>query len=72
MPFPYRKKHPRLTIADILRGCDPDRIQSVGLMQVIPLVSDPEDTRIQPPIDAIVSTANLDPSNGCPAMSLAL
>ena len=38
MPFPYRKKHPRLTISDILRGCDPARIQSVGLMQVIPLM----------------------------------
>ncbi|MHC4940138.1 MAG: ARPP-1 family domain-containing protein [Planctomycetota bacterium] len=57
MPFPFRNQPERLTIAEILRGCEPGRIQSVGLMQVIPLVSDLGDDRIQPPIDAIVSTA---------------
>ncbi|MHC4955111.1 MAG: ARPP-1 family domain-containing protein [Planctomycetota bacterium] len=56
MPFPFRNKHRPLTIAQILRGCEAGRIQSVGLMQVIPLVSDAQDERIQPPVDAIVST----------------
>lgn len=29
-----------ITIAEMLRGCEPGRIQSVGFMQVIPLISD--------------------------------
>ena len=47
---------PTLTIREILRGCTTGRMQSVGIMQVIPLVSDIEDTRIVPPEEAVVST----------------
>ena len=56
MPFPYRNKPPHLTIAEILRGCEPGPIQSVGLMQVIPLIGEDAGVDIQPPLDAIVST----------------
>lgn len=34
------------TLADVLRGCSPGRLQSVGLMQIIPLVSNETEERI--------------------------
>lgn len=52
----WGRKSPPLTIQEILRGCAPGRMQSVGLMQVIPLTSDIEDARILPPEEAVVST----------------
>jgi len=54
--FRFRNNPP--TIADILRGCEAGRMQSVGLMQVIPLLSELEETRIDPPVEAVVSTSN--------------
>lgn len=52
----WGRKPPPLTIKEILRGCTPGRMQSVGIMQVIPLASDLEDARILPPEEAVVST----------------
>jgi hypothetical protein len=52
----WGRKPPPLTIQEILRGCTPGRMQSVGVMQVIPLASDLEDARILPPDEAVVST----------------
>jgi hypothetical protein len=46
-----------LTIRDLLRGCTPGRLQSVGAMQVVPLCSQLEDERFVPPTEALVSTA---------------
>ena len=48
----------KIKIRDILRGCEPARIQSVGHMQVIPLLSDLTDNRFSPPNSAKVSTSN--------------
>jgi hypothetical protein len=31
-----------LTVAEILRGMNPGRLQTVGVMQVIPLIGDPD------------------------------
>lgn len=45
-----------MKIGDILHGCKPVKIQSVGYMQVIPLISDLEDDRFISPKRAIVST----------------
>ena len=45
-----------MTVADMLRGCTAGRIQSVGCMQVIPLVSDISDDRFAAPDEAEVST----------------
>lgn len=45
-----------MTVADMLRGCTAGRVQSVGCMQVIPLVSDISDDRFSAPDDAEVST----------------
>lgn len=56
VPRFWGRKPPPLTIKEILRGCTPGRLQSVGLMQVIPLLSDIEDTNILPPEEAKVST----------------
>jgi hypothetical protein len=44
-------------VRDLLRGCTPGRLQSVGNMQVVPLCSDLEDERFVPPTEALVSTA---------------
>jgi hypothetical protein len=43
-------------IRDLLRGCEPGRLQSVGLMQVIPLTSDLCDDRFVSPEQACVAT----------------
>jgi hypothetical protein len=45
-----------LTIREVLRGCEVGRMQSVGIMQVIPLLSDLEDERFVSPAQALVST----------------
>ncbi len=47
-----------ITITDLLRGVAIGRIQSVGYMQVIPLISDLVDDRFISPKDALVSTSN--------------
>ena len=41
-----------MTLAEVLRGASPGRIQSVGYMQVIPLVSDLSDNRFVSPVEA--------------------
>jgi len=58
MVFRNRKKTTR--VADVLHGCTPGRIQSVGYMQVIPLVSELSDDRFVSPIEgeAEVFTSN--------------
>ena len=45
-----------LTVRGVLRGCEVGRMQSVGIMQVIPLLSDLEDERFVSPAEALVST----------------
>lgn len=45
-----------LTIREVLRGCEVGRMQSVGIMQVIPLLSELEDERFVSPAQALVST----------------
>ncbi len=49
-----------ITLAEVLRGANPGRIQSVGYMQVIPLLSDLSDGRfVSPPqVNAGVSTSD--------------
>jgi hypothetical protein len=44
-----------MKIEDILRGCEPGRLQSVGHMQVLPLLSDLVDDRFVSPINTKVS-----------------
>lgn len=47
-----------ITIAEVLRGVTPGRIQSVGYMQIIPLISDLVDDSIAPPDNLLTSTSN--------------
>lgn len=57
----FRNRNNRtIQIRDVLHGCTPDRIQSVGYMQVIPLVSDLSDNRFVSPVEgeADVFTTN--------------
>ncbi|MCP4783288.1 MAG: hypothetical protein GY903_00375 [Fuerstiella sp.] len=49
MVFGNRQK--KMTLANVLHGCTPGRIQSVGYMQVIPLVSDLSDCRFVSPVE---------------------
>lgn len=44
-------------IGELVRGCAPGRLQSVGAMQVVPLVSAYHDDRFAPPTEARVGTA---------------
>ena len=44
-------------ISDLVRDCIPGRIQSVGPMQVVPLVSDFSDDRFAPPTEARIGTS---------------
>ncbi len=46
-----------MNVKDLLKGCTIGRIQSVGYMQMIPLISDLVDDSIAPP-DFLVSTQN--------------
>ncbi len=48
----------KVTITKVLSGCTPGKLQSVGLMQIIPLTSDHSDDKFASPVDAIVSTSN--------------
>lgn len=47
----FRKRQETIRLADVLHGCTPGRIQSVGYMQVIPLVSDLSDNRFVSPVE---------------------
>lgn len=57
-----RKKNAntRIEVREVLRGCEAGRLQSVGYMQVIPLVSDLNDDRFVSPVqcDADVYTTS--------------
>jgi hypothetical protein len=46
-----------IKIRELLRGCTPGRLQSVGNMQVVPLCGQMEDDRFVPPTQALISTA---------------
>jgi hypothetical protein len=46
-----------IEVRDLLRGCTPGRLQSVGNMQVLPLLSELQDERFVAPDVALVSTA---------------
>ena len=45
-------------LADLLRGCTAGRAQTVGVMQVIPLISEVNDERFAPPQNLRVSNRN--------------
>ncbi len=47
----FRNRQKTIRVADVLHGCTPGRIQSVGYMQVIPLVSELSDDRFVSPVD---------------------
>jgi hypothetical protein len=47
----FRNRQKMMSLADVLHGCTPGRIQSVGYMQVIPLVSDLSDSRFVSPVE---------------------
>lgn len=47
----FLDRHQTIRVADVLHGCTPGRIQSVGYMQVIPLVSDLSDDRFVSPVE---------------------
>ena len=61
--FRKRKKNTstRIEVRDVLRGCEAGRLQSVGYMEVIPLVSDLNDDRFVSPVqcDADVYTTKI-------------
>ncbi|MBN9122286.1 MAG: hypothetical protein J0I06_24630 [Planctomycetes bacterium] len=46
-----------VTVGELVRDCAPGRVQSVGTMQVVPLVSDFGDDRFAPPTEARVGTS---------------
>lgn len=46
-----------VTVGELVRGCEPGRVQSVGSMQVVPLVSEFGDDRFAPPTEARVGTS---------------
>ena len=47
----FRNRQKAIRVADVLHGCTPGRIQSVGYMQVIPLVSELSDDRFVSPVE---------------------
>lgn len=47
----FRNRQKAIRVADVLHGCTPGRIQSVGSMQVIPLVSELSDDRFVSPVE---------------------
>ena len=47
----FRNRRKTVRVADVLHGCSPGRIQSVGYMQVIPLVSELSDDRFVSPVE---------------------
>lgn len=47
----FRNRQKTIRVADVLQGCTPGRIQSVGYMQIIPLVSELSDDRFVSPVE---------------------
>ena len=47
----FRNRQKTIRLADVLHGCAPGRIQNVGYMQVIPLVSELSDDRFVSPVE---------------------
>lgn len=47
-----------ITLAHVLAGCDTGEVQTAGLLQVIPLISEIQDNRFGPVHKALVSTTN--------------
>ncbi len=47
----FRNRQTTIRVTDVLHGCTPGRIQSVGYMQVIPLVSELSDDRFVSPVE---------------------
>jgi hypothetical protein len=47
----FRNRQKTIRVADVLHGSAPGRIQSVGYMQVIPLVSELSDDRFVSPVE---------------------
>lgn len=47
----FQNQQKTIRIAEVLHGCTPGRIQSVGYMQVVPLVSELSDDRFVSPVD---------------------
>ncbi len=47
----FRNRQKTIRVADVLHGCTPGRIQSVGYMQVIPLLSELSDGRFVSPVE---------------------
>lgn len=47
----FRNRTRKIRLTDVLHGCTPGRIQSVGYMQVIPLVSNLSDERFVSPVE---------------------
>lgn len=47
----FRSQKKTIRIAEVLHGCTPGRIQSVGYMQVVPLVSELSDDRFVSPVN---------------------
>jgi hypothetical protein len=47
----FRNRQKAIRVTDVLHGCSPGRIQSVGYMQVIPLVSELSDDRFVSPVE---------------------
>ncbi len=60
MIFSRRQNKSRITIGDALHGTRVGRLQSVGYMQVIPLLSDLEDERFVSPVEASSEVATQD------------
>ncbi|UCE06140.1 MAG: hypothetical protein JSW07_21575 [bacterium] len=52
-----RKEEKSITLSEILRGITAGRMQSVGIMQVIPLISELQDERFISPAEAEFSTS---------------
>ena len=68
--FSKKNKTTYITIAEILRGTEAGRMQSVGYMQVIPLTSDLQDEAFASPDEVVMETTNYgsmafeNPTNG--------
>src|ERR1044072_6463908 len=45
------------TVSELVRGCEPGRVQSVGPVQIVPLVTEFNDDRFAPPTEARIGTA---------------
>ena len=56
--FTKRKNKTYITIAEVLRGTEAGRMQNVGYLQVIPLVSDLQDEKFTSPKETVMGTTN--------------